>query len=299
MNETASLPTAETATETAPEPLLSARGLRRTYRLPRRRLLRPAPVRQALRGVDLEVREGGSLGIVGESGAGKSTLIRLLLGLDRADAGQVLYRGREVAGGGRPRDLAWFRREVQFVPQDPLGSLDPRMRVRDIVAEPLECLADASTAADGKAGRDRRIDEVLHAVGLDAADVRRRYPHEFSGGQRQRIAIARALAPRPRLLIADEPVSALDVSVRVQVLDLLRDLTARLGLALVLVSHDLGVVQLLCEEVLVLKDGRVEEQGPAEAVLRAPRSGYTRELLASVPSLAADPVSAPRYGPTR
>ncbi|MDI2126575.1 ABC transporter ATP-binding protein [Yinghuangia seranimata] len=271
-----------THAETTPEvgatpPLLQAHGLSRSYRLPRRSLRGPAPVRDALRGVDLVLPEGGALGVVGESGAGKSTLLRLLLGLDRPDSGRVLFRGREVRASRRPRDLVWFRREVQVVLQDPMGSLDPRARVRDIVAEPLECLGvDGDHAA--------RVVEVLAAVGLES-DVLRRYPHEFSGGQRQRIAIARALAPSPTVLVADEPVSALDVSVRAQVLDLLEELAVRLGLALVLVSHDLGVVQRLCDRVLVLKDGSVVEQGLTGDVLARPTHPYTRELLDAVPVL--------------
>ncbi|WP_406288968.1 ABC transporter ATP-binding protein [Embleya sp. NBC_00896] len=261
---------------TEPAVLLRAEALTRTYRLPRRSLFGPAGQRYALRGVDLELVEGGALGVVGESGAGKSTLIRLLLGLDRADGGVVRYRDREVRPGPA-RSLTWFRREVQIVLQDPMSSLDPRARVRDIVAEPLACLA-----VDGD--HDARVDEVLTAVGLDP-EVRTRYPHEFSGGQRQRIAIARALAPNPRVLVADEPVSALDVSVRAQILDLLRDLTDRLGLALILVSHDLGVIQHLCTHVLVLKAGEPIESGPTPEVLGTPRHPYTKSLLTAIPHL--------------
>ncbi|WP_439674148.1 ABC transporter ATP-binding protein [Embleya sp. MST-111070] len=268
---------------TAPAVLLRAEGLTRTYRLSRRSLWAPPGRRYALRGVDLALAEGGALGVVGESGAGKSTLIRLLLGLDRADGGTVRYRDREVRPGPA-RTLAWFRREVQIVLQDPMSSLDPRARVRDIVAEPLECLGVAGD-------HDARVDEVLAAVGLDP-DTRHRYPHEFSGGQRQRVAIARALAPDPRVLVADEPVSALDVSVRAQILDLLGDLRTRLGLSLVLVSHDLGVVQYLCDEVLVLKAGEAVEAGPTARVLGSPSHPYTRDLLAAIPTLPAPRESA-------
>ncbi|MFJ8741088.1 ABC transporter ATP-binding protein [Embleya sp. NPDC127516] len=267
-------------TATAPAVLLRAEGLTRTYRLPRRSLWGPAGQRYALRGVDLELAEGGSLGVVGESGAGKSTLIRLLLGLDRPDGGTIHYRDREVRPGPA-RSLTWFRREVQIVLQDPMSSLDPRSRVRDIVAEPLECLG-----VEGD--HDARVDEVLTSVGLDPA-MRTRHPHEFSGGQRQRIAIARALAPHPRVLVADEPVSALDVSVRAQILDLLRDLTSRLGLSLILVSHDLGVVQHLCDHVLVLKSGHPVESGPTPQVLGHPTHPYTQSLLAAIPTLPPPP----------
>ncbi|WP_406294574.1 ATP-binding cassette domain-containing protein [Embleya sp. NBC_00888] len=267
-------------TATVPAVLLRAEGLTRTYRLPRRSLWGPAGQRYALRGVDLELAEGGSLGVVGESGAGKSTLIRLLLGLDRPDGGTIRYRDREVRPGPA-RTLTWFRREVQIVLQDPMSSLDPRSRVRDIVAEPLECLG-----VEGD--HDARVDEVLTSVGLDPA-MRTRHPHEFSGGQRQRIAIARALAPHPRVLVADEPVSALDVSVRARILDLLRDLTTRLGLSLILVSHDLGVVQHLCDHVLVLKSGQPVESGPTPQVLGHPTHPYTQSLLTAIPTLPTPP----------
>ncbi|MFJ9348583.1 ATP-binding cassette domain-containing protein [Streptomyces sp. NPDC101237] len=255
--------------------LLKGTGLSRGFRLPRTSLLAPAGHRRAVQDVSLQLREGHSLGIVGESGSGKSTLARLLLALDRPDSGTVQYRGREV----RPGRLLWFRREVQVVLQDPMGSLDPRATVRDIVAEPLECLRLPGD-------HDDRVDALLRAVGLDPS-VRGRYPHEFSGGQRQRIALARALAPGPKVLVGDEPLSALDVSVRAQILALLDDLAEAYGLTLLLVSHDIGVVRRLCTDVLVMKDGRAVEQGPAATVLAEPRHPYTRRLLAAVPRLPA------------
>ena len=258
------------------EVLLKADGVHRRYPLPRERLFGPRAVRHALRGVDLQLPAGGSLGIVGESGSGKSTLVRLLLGLDRADEGTVSFRGRPVLPGP-PRGLRWFRREVQVVLQDPFASLDPRMRIADIVAEPLECL-------DVPGDHGARVVEVLKAVGLDPA-ARDRHPHEFSGGQRQRIAIARAIAPSPRVLVGDEPLSALDVAVRGQVMDLLRGLAADLGLALVLVSHDIGAVHRLCADVLVLHEGAVVERGATAEVLADPQDAYTRRLLAAVPRL--------------
>jgi peptide/nickel transport system ATP-binding protein len=258
------------------EPVLAAHEVSRSYRLPRAHLLGPRAERHALRDVSVSLAEGGSLGIVGESGSGKSTLVRILLGLDRADAGEIRYRGRPVVPG-RPASLRWFRREVQVVLQDPLSSLDPRQKVDAIVREPLECLG-----IDGDHGA--RVAEVLDAVGLDPA-MRSRYPHEFSGGQQQRIAIARALAPRPAVLVGDEPVSALDVSVRAGVLRLLRDLAARYGFSLVLVSHDLGVVRYLCDDVVVLHDGRVVERGRTDTVFAAPAHEYTQRLLAAVPRL--------------
>jgi len=259
-------------------PLLTATGLRRVYPLPRRSLFGARAERVALDDVDVELREGGSLGIVGESGSGKSTLVRILLGLDRATAGTVTYRDEPIAPG-RPRATRWFRREAQIVLQDPLSSLDPRMTIASVIREPLVCL-------DVPGDHDARIGEVLEAVGLDPA-WRTRYPHELSGGQQQRVAIARAIAPRPRLLVGDEPVSALDVSVRVQILDLLHRLAEEYELTLILVSHDLGVVRYLCDEVMVLRDGLVVEHGPTARVFTSPEHAYTRTLLAAVPKLPA------------
>jgi ABC-type microcin C transport system duplicated ATPase subunit YejF len=257
-------------------PLLVGRDLSRTYRLARTSIVGSRAQRRALDGVDVELAERGTLGIVGESGSGKSTLVRILLGLDRATRGTVTYRGRPIAPG-RPSSLRWFRREVQVVFQDPLSSLDPRMSVDAIVREPLECLG-----VEGD--HDARIVEVLDAVDVDPS-TRFRYPHEFSGGQQQRIAIARALAPRPRVLVGDEPVSALDVSVRAQILDLIRHLVAQFDLTLVLVSHDLGVVRSLCDDVVVLHEGRIVERGETDEVFRRPAHDYTQRLLAAVPRL--------------
>ncbi|ROT33287.1 ABC transporter ATP-binding protein [Micromonospora sp. HM5-17] len=237
---------------------------------------RPAP---ALDDVDVNIRAGTSLGIVGESGAGKSTLLRLLLGVDRPTSGQVRFAGQPLDRV----DARDFRRQVQVVFQDPRSSLDPRMSVASIIAEPLRSLR----LAPNREERARRVAEVLTAVGLHPDDGRR-YPHEFSGGQRQRIAIARALAPRPRLLLADEPVGALDVSVRQQIVDLLRELVDRYGLTLVLVSHDLAVVSQLCAQVMVLRDGRVVESGATDRVLTEPADAYTRMLLSAVPRLPSD-----------
>jgi ABC-type microcin C transport system duplicated ATPase subunit YejF len=256
--------------------LLAADDVHRVYRLPRTSLFGPRAERRALSGVSVSVAAGDTLGIVGESGSGKSTLARILLGLDRATHGRVTFGGRPVAPG-RPHALRWFRRDVQIVFQDPLSSLDPRMTVADIVAEPLVGL-------DVERPHERRVTEVLSSVGIDP-DTRHRYPHEFSGGQQQRIAIARALAPHPKVLVADEPVSSLDVSVRAQILDLLSSLIERFGLTLVLVSHDLGVIHSLCDRVLVLHDGRVVEVGTTGEVFAAPVDPYTRRLLAAVPRL--------------
>jgi ABC-type microcin C transport system duplicated ATPase subunit YejF len=259
--------------------LLVADQLNRTFPLPRRTLFGSAGRRHAVRDASFALAEGGRLGIVGESGSGKSTLLRLLLALDRPDSGTVRFRDREVRPG-KAQALRWLRREVQVVFQDPRGSLDPRLTVREIIAEPLECLGI-------KEDHRARIAEVLAEVGLEP-DAATRYPHQFSGGQRQRIAIARALAPRPSVLVGDEPFSALDASVRERVIELVRELATRLNLSLILVSHDIGVVHRLCDQLLVLRNGEIVEQGRSAAVLRAPAHPYTRELLAAVPRLPDD-----------
>lgn len=239
----------------------------------------PQPV-TAVAGVDFELWPGQRLGIVGESGSGKSTLIRMLAALARPTSGEIRFCGESIVG--RPeRELAALRRGVQLVFQDPRSSLDPRMRVADIITEPLR----SRIWRDAERPDPRqRVAELLAQVGLapDAAD---RYPHQFSGGQRQRIAIARALAPRPRVLMADEAVSALDVSVRAQVLNLITDLVARHGLTLIFVSHDLAVVRHLCDTMLVMQHGRVVEAGRSTSIYTNPQHPYTRQLLASVPRL--------------
>ncbi|MGW0581838.1 ATP-binding cassette domain-containing protein, partial [Streptomyces sp. NPDC002920] len=215
-------------------------------------------------------------GIVGESGCGKSTLLRILAGLDRPTSGSVAIDGRDITGL-RERQLRFVRERLQLVFQDPMSSLDPRMRVGDIVAEPL--------VAQGHPNRRERVAELLEAVGLQA-DAAQRYPHQFSGGQRQRISIARALAPRPKIIVADEPVSALDVSVRAQVLNLIADLVDELSLTLVFVSHDLSVVRHVCDRVAVMHDGQIVETGSTEQVYEDPQHPYTRRLIAAAPTLA-------------
>ena len=259
------------------EPLLRARGLTRRYRVPKTRLFEPRAYTTALDDADLDVRAGSAVGIIGESGSGKSTLVRLLLALDTPTEGTIRFDGRQVDAGVRAQDLHWLRRETGIVFQDPYASLDPRMSVGRIIGEPLWALG-----IDGD--RRARVREVLTEVGLEPS-MADRFPHEFSGGQRQRIAIARAIVHRPRLLVGDEPLSALDVTVRAQILDLLTELRVRDGLTLLLVSHDIGVVQNLCDEVIVMKDGRIVEEGPTEKVLLQPQVAYTRRLLASIPAI--------------
>lgn len=234
----------------------------------------------ALEGVSLAVEPGRNVGLVGESGAGKTTALSILLGLSSPTSGELLFDGVRLDRRDRAR-MREFRRSVQTVFQDPYSSLDPRQSVGRIIAEPLTSLRVAS----GQDARDR-VAEALAAVGLPG-DAAGRYPHEFSGGQRQRIAIARAVVSRPRVLLADEPVSALDVTTRIQIIGLLSELSSREGMTVVMVSHDLGVVASLCEQTVVLRGGRVVEQGETRSVLGNPQDAYTQRLLASVPRLPA------------
>jgi len=231
----------------------------------------------ALDGAGLELRAGTTHAIVGESGAGKSTLAAILAGFGTPDTGSVHVGGRETTHLRRGA-LRELRRELQFVFQNPYASLDPRWTVERIVAEPLRAFG----LVQGRAAQRERVLELLDAVALDAAHLRRT-PAELSGGQRQRVAIARALALRPKVLVLDEAVSALDVSVQAQILKLLVDLQAELGLSYVFVTHDLGVVRLIADDVTVMRGGRIAESGPAEQVLEAPRDAYTRVLLDAVP----------------
>ncbi|SDN67396.1 peptide/nickel transport system ATP-binding protein [Allokutzneria albata] len=255
--------------------VIEVRDLHRVYRRPRTSLTAPGTRVEALRGVSFDLPRQARFGVVGESGSGKSTLIRLLAALDKPTSGTITFQGRDITGLPERR-LKFFRRELQVVFQDPMGSLDPRMRVRDIICEPL--------VAQGHSDPAGRLKELLDAVGLpqQSAD---RFPHQFSGGQRQRISIARALAPNPSVLVADEPVSALDVSVRAQILNLLADLVERFSLTLVFVSHDLSVVRHVCDTVAVMRSGEIVEMGTAEEIYEMPQHEYTRELIAAVPAL--------------
>jgi dipeptide transport system ATP-binding protein len=254
---------------------LEADDLRRIYRV-RRGLGRAREVR-AVDGVSFALAPGRTLAVVGESGCGKSTLARMLALLDRPTGGQIRIGGTDAVDAERATARR-LRRDVQMIFQDPYGSLNPRQTVGAILEEPL------LIAGDRPAARRQAALAMLAEVGL-RADQFARYPHQFSGGQRQRIAIARALMLHPRVVIADEPVSALDVSVRAQVLNLLLDLQDRLGLAYVLISHDLGVVRHVADEVAVMYLGRIVEQAPRDALFHAPRHPYTRALLRSTPGL--------------
>jgi peptide/nickel transport system ATP-binding protein len=277
--------------------LLEIVDLAKVYRLPRERLFSPAPELRAVDGVSFRIEAGRSFGVVGESGSGKSTLARLAIALERPTAGETRLLGAALNRISR-KELRGMRAHMQMIFQDPYGSLDPRQTVARIVAEPLACL-------DGVRGDQRRarVGQALQAVGLSLAD-QRKYPHEFSGGQRQRIAIARALITRPKLVVADEPVSALDVSIQAQVLNLMQDLKEQFDVTFLLISHDLAVVEHLCDEIAVMYRGRFVETGPAEDLLRRPAHPYTRALIDAAPRLQAEgqrappPPSAPVGPPT-
>jgi oligopeptide/dipeptide ABC transporter ATP-binding protein len=231
---------------------------------------------RAVQDVSLAVPERGTLALVGESGCGKTTLTRLVLRLERPTAGRILFEGEDVAGLSGAA-LKSFRRGVGAVFQDPYASLNPRLRIGTIIAEPI-----LAHERPGAAALKERIRTVLDIVGLPPESARL-YPHEFSGGQRQRVAIARALALRPRLMVLDEPVSALDVSIRAQVLNLLADIQDEFGLSYLIVAHDLALVEHISTAVAVIYLGRVVESGPTESVFAAPAHPYTQALLAAVP----------------
>ena len=264
-------------------PLLAVRGLTKHFPLTAGLFGRSAGVVRAVDGVDFDVRDGETLGIVGESGCGKSTTSRLVMALMPPTAGEVIFDGQGVgAGTNNAIGLKDYRRQVQMVFQDSYASLNPRLTVGESIA--------FAPRVHGAPQRDAaaRAAELLAAVGLEPAQFARRFPHELSGGQRQRVNIARALALQPRLLILDEPVSALDKSVEAQVLNLLLDLKSQFGLTYVFISHDLNVVQYVSDRVLVMYLGRVVEIGPVDAIYAAPRHPYTAALLDSRPSMDPD-----------
>ena len=258
-------------------PILEAREVSRRYPV-RRSLRRAAEPVVAVEGASLALGSGEAVGLVGESGSGKSTLGRLLLGLEDPDEGQVLFEGRDLSTQS-PEERLRFRRAVQVVFQDPFASLNPRISVGGALREILSVhgLARGQAAA-------RRVAELLEQVGMDP-DSERRYPHEFSGGQRQRIGIARALALGPCVIIADEPVSALDVSMQAKVLELMVELRRALGLTYLFISHDLAVIRQICDRVLVMQEGRIIERGATAELFSRPRDPYTRRLLQAVPRL--------------
>ena len=260
-------------------PLLEVVGLTTRFRLPGGPGSTPQIV-HAAEDVSFTVRPGEIVGLIGESGSGKSTVGRTILRLEQATSGRVAFQGEDVLAL-KARALKRYRRRVQAIFQDPASSLDPRMRVGEIIAEPL-----VVHGIGARREREARVVWLLEQVGL-SADARRRYPHAFSGGQRQRIGIARALAVGPDLIVADEPVSALDVSVQAQVINLLQALRLRMGLALLFISHDLPTVEFLCDRVVVMYLGRVMEIAPAAAFARAPLHPYSRRLALDAPRFGA------------
>jgi ABC-type oligopeptide transport system ATPase subunit len=259
--------------------LIRVSGLKIHFPAPGGFMSRERHVIKAVDDVSFEVPEGRTLGLVGESGSGKSTVARGLLKLVRHTAGEAFYRDQEILSLAESR-FRPLRKDLQMVFQDPYGSLNPRMTVEEIIGEPL----GIHFRELGRAQRQERVASLLHRVGL-GAEAMDRYPHEFSGGQRQRIGIARALAVQPRFLICDEPVSALDVSVQAQILNLLKDLQAEFSLTYLFIAHDLAVVRHMSDEIIVMYRGKVVERGEADRVCEEPQHEYTRKLLASVPKL--------------
>ncbi|MEM1363345.1 MAG: ABC transporter ATP-binding protein [Pseudomonadota bacterium] len=253
-------------------PLVQVRGIEKTFDLPNGHKV------QALRNVSLDLHAQEIVGVVGESGSGKSTVAKLLVGLEEPDAGALHFDGRPISY--RSKDRQSLRRAIQMIFQDPFAALNPRWRIEHILTEPMI----VHRLNGGAAARRAAAVELLQRVGLDA-DALRRYPHEFSGGQRQRLSIARALAVQPQVLIADESVSALDVTVQAQVLDLLREIRSDLRMAILFIAHDLAVVNGLCDRVCVMRHGEVVETGPVSEVFQRPQAAYTKDLLAAVPRL--------------
>jgi peptide/nickel transport system ATP-binding protein len=257
---------------TSPSPVLVAEDLRVWYGTER------GPVR-AVDGVSLTIESGETLGLVGESGSGKSTLGRLVLRLIEPTSGQIFFEGKDLTSAGR-RELRRLRRDMQIIFQDPFGSLDPRMRVADVIGEPLIIHERMSAKI-----RRERVGELLKAVGLDQSAAAR-YPHEFSGGQRQRVGIARALALRPKFIVADEAVSALDVSVGAQIVNLLARLQREFGLTYLFISHSMPVVRYLATRIAVMYRGKLVEIGTTDQVVTRPAHAYTRSLLQATPELS-------------
>jgi len=261
------------------EPLLDVRGVTRDYPVRRRSLFAKSEPFRAVDHVSFSMNAAQSVALVGRSGCGKSTLARIILALDEPSAGAIAFRGEQITGLDQTA-MRPARRDMQVIFQDPYGSFDPRQRVERLVAEPLHLLDKRPTGAE----RRDMVATALHEVGLQSNDMHK-YPHEFSGGQRQRLSIARAIITRPKLIIADEPVSALDVSIRAQILDLLADLNQRLGIAYLFITHDLTVARAITDEVLVMEGGMIVETGKTAEVLSHPRSAAARALVDAAPDL--------------
>ncbi len=264
---------------TEDEILLSVRDLKVHFSVRAGVLQRVVDHVKAVDGVSFNVPRGKTIGLVGESGSGKTTTGRALIKLTPITSGAVTYEGQDLAHVSRSAFFP-YRKKMQMIFQDPFGSLNPRMTVYSIVAEPL----DIHFKGWSRSQKEDRVAELLKKVGLDS-DFMRRYPHQFSGGQRQRIGIARALAVEPEFIICDEPVSALDVSVQAQIVNLLQDLQDDLGLTYLFIAHDLAVVEHISDQVLVMAEGKIVEQASAEAIYENPQHPYTKKLLAAVPAL--------------
>jgi ABC-type oligopeptide transport system ATPase subunit len=261
-------------------PLLEVKSLKTYFPVHSGLLRRHVDDVKAVDDVSFTVEAGTTVGLVGESGSGKTTIGRTILKLAQATSGEVLFDGKNILPMSE-REFRPLRREIQMVFQDPFGSLNPRMSVLSIVGEALEIHFPKMTRSD----RKERVAELLKQVGLKP-EMMGRYPHEFSGGQRQRIGIARALAVKPRFIVCDEPVSALDVSVQAQIVNLLQDLQEELGLTYLFIAHDLAVVEHISNHVLVMHHGKIVESASAEAIYEAPQHEYTKKLLAAIPKLA-------------
>jgi peptide/nickel transport system ATP-binding protein/oligopeptide transport system ATP-binding protein len=261
-------------------PLLEVQNLRTWFPVVGGVMRRKVSDIRAVDDVSFQVEAGHTVGLVGESGSGKTTVGRTILKLIESTSGRVFYNGRDVLPLSE-REFRPLRREMQMIFQDPFGSLNPRFTIGEIVGEALEIHFPTMTRAD----RAARVADLLVLVGLKA-DMMRRYPHEFSGGQRQRIGIARALAVEPRFIVCDEPVSALDVSVQAQIVNLLQDLQEQFGIAYLFIAHDLAVVEHISDHVLVMHHGKIVESASAEAIYNDPQNEYTKTLLAAVPSIA-------------
>jgi peptide/nickel transport system ATP-binding protein/oligopeptide transport system ATP-binding protein len=261
-------------------PLLEAKSLKTYFPVHGGVLRRHIDDVKAVDDVSFTVEAGSTVGLVGESGSGKTTIGRTILKLAAATAGEILFDGRDILPMSE-HDFRPLRRQIQMIFQDPFGSLNPRMTIFSIVGEALEIHFPAMTREDRRA----RVAELLGQVGLQA-DMMNRYPHEFSGGQRQRIGIARALAVKPRFIVCDEPVSALDVSVQAQIVNLLQDLQEQLGLTYLFIAHDLAIIEHISDHVLVMYRGKIVESASAEAIYSNPRHEYTRKLLAAIPAFA-------------
>jgi len=263
-------------------PLLEIRNLTKVF--PLGESIFGGGARDEVRAVDdvsLDIRSGETLGLVGESGSGKSTLGRLVLRLVEPTSGKIVFEGRDLLAAGRG-EMRSLRRDMQIIFQDPFGSLDPRMRVDDVISEPLIIHEERMSSS----GRRMRVAELLGAVGLDESAMRR-FPHEFSGGQRQRIGIARTLALRPKFIVADEPVSALDVSVGAQIVNLLSQLQREFGLTYLFISHSMPVVRYLATRIAVMYRGKIVEVGETHQITERPQHAYTRSLLEATPEVTA------------